>query len=314
MANNTTDSSFEYSQSSLELMDILITQALGTGNRTLNYVNRHTYDILMRVSREEIQNKVESIRKQSENYPHSRPALQMVLHRIGTFTTEQSEQYHLIRFKSVIYQLELAYKLNRINWDNDEITAFSPVDEVLIYMNYNSKRYICMLQEWLSERIDKDQEPLEQLQRMQFYEKAFAQIQCKPEAALHEDYINIHQVIANWFVHETKYLENQVEIWLRSKELQPNGENVPKEPKDRIEWNLSGDQIALILRSADDTRLINAKSMRAVFNTIIPHVKTPFSDSLSPSATRSSAYQAEQADKDQVITFLKKMISRIEEY
>lgn len=312
--NSTSDNNSEFSLNSVELMDVLITQALGTGNRTLHYINRHTYDILIRVAQEEIQNKVANIRKQSASYPHSREALRMVLHRINTFAQEQNEQYHLMRFKSVIYQLELAYKLSRIDYDNHEITAFSPVDELLIYMNYNSKRYIRMLQEWLSERIDKDQAPVEQLQTMQFYEKAFSQIQQKPEVALHDDYVPIKSVLANWFEHEIKYLENQAELWLKTKEVQPNTENTAVEPKDRIGWNASGDQIALLLRAAHDTGLIDAKSKRQAFEMVIQYVKTPYRDSLSPSATRSCAYQAEQVDKDIVINFLHKMSKRIEEY
>lgn len=306
---------FDHSQGySLELMEILINQALGTGNRMLHYLNQHTHITLMKLVREEINRKVKLIEKRSANYPYRRAALQMVLHRIHTFTAEREDIYNQVKFKTVFYQLELAHKLERIEWENQEIIAFSPVDELLIYMNYNSKRYIKMLEQWLSERIDKEQEPLVQLQQMQFYRKAFAQLQRKPDVALHEDYISIQEIFTNWLTHETEYLENQLSLWLHAKETQENNSNTAKAPEQRIKWNLSGDQIGLMIRAADDTRLIHAKSLTSVFKLVIPYVRTPHSDSLSPAATRSSAYNAEQTDKDAVINALQKMINRIIEY
>lgn len=306
---------FDHSQGySLELMEILINQALGTGNRMLHYLNQHTHITLMKLVREEINRKVKLIEKRSANYPYSRAALQMVLHRIHTFTAEREDIYNQVKFKTVFYQLELAHKLERIEWENHEIIAFSPVDELLIYMNYNSKRYIKMLEQWLSERIDKEQEPLVQLQQMQFYRKAFAQLQHKPDVALHEDYISIQEIFANWLTHETEYLENQLTLWMQSKEAQENNGNTVVKPEQKIEWALSADQIALILRAADDTRVIKAKSKSAVFKLVIPHIRTRYTESLSPSATRTSAYHAEQGDKDAVIEALEKMIQFIRDY
>lgn len=306
---------FEHSQnSSLELMDILINLSLGTGNRMLHYLNQHTHITLMKLVREEIKRKVKLVVERSANYPYSRPALEMVLHRIRTFTTERDDIYNQVKFKTVLYQLELVHKLERIDWENHDIIAFSPVDELLIYMNYNSKRYIRILEQWLSARIDKEQEPLVQLQQMQFYRKAFAQLQRKPDAALHEDYVSLQEIFTNWLIHETEYLENQLNLWLQSKEAQENNGSAVVKPEQKIEWALSADQIALILRAADDARVIKAKSKSAVFKLVIPHVRTRYTESLSPSATRTSAYHAEQADKDTSIEALEKMIQFIRDY
>lgn len=310
--SDTTNS--EHSQSnSLELMDILISQALGTGNRMLHYLNQHTHVTLMKLVREEIKRKVKLVEKRSANYPYSRPVLEMVLHRIRTFTTERDDIYNQVKFKTILYQLELIHKLERIEWENYEIIAFSPVDELLIYMNYNSKRYIKMLEQWLSERIDEKQEPLVQLQQMQFYRKAFGQLQRKPDVALHEDYVSLHDIFTNWLVHETEYLENLVDLWTKTKEQESNGNAVVK-PEQKIEWALSADQIALIVRAADDTRIIKAKSKSAVFKLVVPYIRTRYTESLSPSATRTSAYHAEQSDKDITIEALEKMIKYIREY
>lgn len=322
----TTNTNSPYAESapvpSVELMDVLVNQALGSGNRTLRFINTHTYSTLVTLVRDEIRRKIETIRKRSASYPHSRPILDMVLDKVALFAGSKVEVYTYLKFKTLIYQLELAHKLDRIDWDDHDLVAFSPVDELLIYMNYNSKTYIRMLEQWIADRIDPEQEPMEQLQQIQYYRKAFAQLQRKPESALHDDYLHIHDIFTNWFMHETEYLENQLTLWMRTKEAQqadqasPNGEDASENETQQapIEWTLSADQIALIIRAADDSRLILAKSMNAVFQRVVPHIRTPHTESLSPSATRSRSYNAEQPDKDAAIAALKKMIRCIEGY
>lgn len=300
----------------LDLMDKLFSLALSAENRTLSSIHERMYRKLMTGIREEITQKVDVLTTRTIAYPHSRQALEMVLGRLRTFASQHGpHQMHQPRkFKTLLYNLELVDKLERIDWDNHTMDAFSPVDELLIYMNYNSKRYIRVLEEWLADHINTDQDLVEQLKIIQYYAKAFAQLQRKPDTALHYDYLPIHDVLTNWFTHETEYLENQLSLKERVKESTESKIPTVVKPEQKIEWALSGDQIALMLRAADDTRIIKARSLSAVFKIVIPHVRTPFSENLSPESTRTSAYHAEQTDKDLVVQALKKMIKRIMDY
>jgi hypothetical protein len=72
--------------------------------------------------------------------------------------------------------------------------------------------------------------------------------------------------------------------------------------------------LALILRAADQSRLILAKSMNAVFKTVVPYIRTEHKESLSPSSVRASSYSPEQIDKDKAINALQKMIDLIKDY
>lgn len=300
----------------LDLMDKLFSLALSAENRTLSSIHERMYRKLMTGIREEITQKVDVLTTRTIAYPHSRQALEMVLGRLRTFANQHGpHQMHQPRkFKTLLYNLELVDKLERIDWDNHTMDAFSPVDELLIYMNYNSKRYIRMLEEWLADHINKDQDLVEQLKIIQYYAKAFAQLQRKPDTALHYDYLPIHEVLTNWFTHETEYLENQLSLKERVKESTESKIPTVVKPEQKIEWQLSGDQIALLLRSAYDSGLIDAKSLNALYHVVVPHVKTPYSVSLSPSATRSAAYQAEQTDKDVTTGYLAKMQRFINDY
>ncbi|WP_268224959.1 hypothetical protein [Sinomicrobium oceani] len=84
--------------------------------------------------------------------------------------------------------------------------------------------------------------------------------------------------------------------------------------REKIVCNLSTDQTALVLRAADELRILQAKSMRHVFKTIVPHLSTPHKKDLSYDSLRVKAYTPEEKDKEVAIAQLQRMIKKIEEY
>lgn len=84
--------------------------------------------------------------------------------------------------------------------------------------------------------------------------------------------------------------------------------------KHKVLCTLSADQIALILRAADESQILKARSMNAVFKFIIPYLSTPHKEDLSAAAVRSKAYNPEEADRDAAIAALQKIIRKIQGY
>lgn len=82
----------------------------------------------------------------------------------------------------------------------------------------------------------------------------------------------------------------------------------------KILCTLSVDQIGLILKAADDTRLIQAKSLSQVFKSIVPYLSTSNKTDISFDSMRSSTYHPEAADKRKAIAVLEKMITKINDY
>jgi hypothetical protein len=89
---------------------------------------------------------------------------------------------------------------------------------------------------------------------------------------------------------------------------------VRADPKYKILCTLSADQIALILRAADETQILKARSMNAVFKFIIPFLSTPHKESLSAAAVRSKAYNPEEVDRDAAVDALYRIIKKIQGY
>ena len=87
-----------------------------------------------------------------------------------------------------------------------------------------------------------------------------------------------------------------------------------KQEQDKITCNLSADQLALLIRAMDDSRLLNAKSMNAVFRRIIPYLSTSCRKHLSYRAVRTKSYSPEEYDREASLRVLEKMMEKIKGY
>lgn len=84
--------------------------------------------------------------------------------------------------------------------------------------------------------------------------------------------------------------------------------------RKKLLCDLSVDQMALLLRSAEDLKIIKSRSINSLFKTIVPYLSTPNQKDISPDSMRSKSYVAETRDKEIAIQALEKMIKRIKEY
>ncbi len=82
----------------------------------------------------------------------------------------------------------------------------------------------------------------------------------------------------------------------------------------KIICELSIDQIGIILKAADDIKLIVSRSLSQVFKSIVPYLSTPNKTELSWDSMRSNSYHPEESDKEAAIAALEKLIRKIRDY
>jgi hypothetical protein len=82
----------------------------------------------------------------------------------------------------------------------------------------------------------------------------------------------------------------------------------------KVLCQLSVDQIGIILRAADDNKLIISRSISLVFRSIVPFLSTKNHKDISWKSMRSSTYHPEKRDKEIAIETLEKLIRKIREY
>jgi hypothetical protein len=117
-------------------------------------------------------------------------------------------------------------------------------------------------------------------------------------------------------------VEKRFGVYLRPDTVSPADDKTNQAPaaapssaeRQKVLCTLSADQIALILRGADEAQVIKARSMNAVFKAIVPFLSTEHRENLSADSVRSKAYNPEEADRDAAISALQAIIRKIKSY
>lgn len=267
------------------------------------------------VTKNELKKKVYAIRILTKPFVQLKPVCDLVFNRIYYFTNASVLNYE-VTFRDILYKKELIKGLEEIRWDING-KEYTPLDELLIYLNFNSKAYMNLLTSGIANIVNESENPIIRMDKLLLYYKAFNQLHRKPEVALNPKYHSLETIISNWFVQEIIYLEKKMHLSVTplggKAETTKSSSNSVKE-KQKVLCILSSDQTGLILRAADELRILIAKSMSEVFKTIVPHLSTPYKDDLSYDGMRSKSYVAEERDKQIAIETLEKIIKKISDY
>lgn len=232
------------------------------------------------------------------------------------YTFVNSKKNYPITYREVLYQKELIKELELLKVSQRQANTFTALEELLIYMNFNSKEYINYFRESIAKRMNLFQNEADKMDRLLFLFKEFSQMHSNENIGYNLNDKNLKTVLCNWFIQEITYLEKKIHKLVDPLIDSGKRSNLPKEnnKENKITCLLSADQIGLILRAFDESRILNAKSMSAVFKMIVPHLSTPYKSDLSYHSVRSKSYNAEDKDKAIAIETLEKIIKKIKSY
>jgi len=250
-------------------------------------------------------------RKFAHQLPGS-PALQLVMSRLNLLLQPSLFQ-HKITYRMITYSESLTKGLQELRREADTTEGFTELDKLLFYLNFNSKSYIKLLVTNIREKIGQSSDPAQQILQLHLYHKSLRQTRPKPQTIFNPQYYDLHTVMNNWFFAEILYLKETLRLSVKVFD-QPDKKSEPFQAKHKIVCNMSTDQIGLILRAADESKVISARSMNAVFKTIVPHLSTPNKVDLSYDSLRTKTYNVEERDREVAIQLLQQMIRRIEDF
>jgi hypothetical protein len=259
--------------------------------------------------------KIEAIQNRLHGDFQLQPAFEIMIQSLVNFLNYSPEE-HSFTFQELRYIKDLCKDFDHIEF-TENTKVFSQIDELLISWNFNDVRYIANLTERLSQLVSSQEKTGDRIEGLLYYFKSFKQLHRKQSVVFNSRYANLNDQICNWFNQEIYYFEKKMHISLMP--LQEHAElNKPKtsleKPKQKVQCMLSTDQTGLILRAADETRILVAKSMSEVFKTIVPHLSTPHKQDLSYDGMRSKSYVAEDRDKQIAIETLERIIKKIKQY
>lgn len=264
------------------------------------------------VSKKELQKKLSKLKETLVEKVNDQRVIDIIFNPLQTFINDLKESYE-VNFKELLYQKELVKELELLEDPEKEMGIYTALNELLIYLNFNSKAYMDYFTQKLAQKINSKETIAAKMDELLLHYKAFNQLHHKPGIVLNPQNADLKTTLGKWFKNELYYLEKK-----RHLSIVPMDENTVPSAKEikkqKILSMLSVDQMALILRSADDLKILIARSMNAVFKAIVPHLSTSNKEDISYDSMRSKSYSAETRDKQIAIETLQQMIDRIEEY
>jgi hypothetical protein len=269
-----------------------------------------TYQI---VSKREMLAKLDRFKSNNVMSYDTEKPLQLVISKL--YQKVVSEHSNKSTYREIVYRKEL---LNALANDTREVvksSKYSVADEILICFNFNCQEYSTYLKNRILLQLDHYDKVGDRLAAILLIYKEFGQLYCKPKRMFDPQEPNLKEVLHTWFQHEIRYLEQQIKTKEEAVVVTTSQSDITVIDSNlKMECDLSCDQIALILRAADESRVVKARSMSQVFKSIVPYLSTPFKKELSYQSVRSKSYNAEDRDKAVAIKTLEKMITKINGY
>lgn len=265
------------------------------------------------IIKKELVTKVEGLRVTLEQKVNHKPLTDIVFFVLDTFLINIKPGV-LVTLRDALYIKGLVLKLQELS-EKDYISC-SPagLNEILIYLDFNSQAYITYLTQAIKEKVDAYPEVHKQLEILRLLKKDFCQMNRKPGIALDIQGKGLKTVVGNWFSQELQFLELKLEerkTWI-------NESLIPARPIQsgsvKFMCALSVDQIAVFLRALFESKILIANSLNILFKQIVPFLSTPYKENISADSMRSKSYAAEERDKDKLIQILEKLISIIRDF
>src|SRR5690606_3739016 len=87
------------------------------------------------------------------------PVEQLLINKLTHFVTASKYPYELT-FRVVLYLRELINGLEEIDWSRNDREDFSELEQLLIYMNFNSKKFMNILTDRLAREVNRYEQPV----------------------------------------------------------------------------------------------------------------------------------------------------------
>jgi hypothetical protein len=267
------------------------------------------------VSKKKLKQKIDKLKNSSTSTINDQKVTTILFDSLYSFVN--SKRNEKVTFRQVLYRKQLIEELELLKVMQNEDQANKALDEILIYMNFNSRTFINYFTKCVADKINCCENAAGKMENLLFYFKEFNQIHSKDGVILNPHHKDLKIVLSDWFKHEMMYLEKKLDfsvVPLLTVDKKQNQTTVIGSTNDKVLCKLSTDQTALILRASDELKILIAKSMNHVFKTIVPFLSTSNKVELSYDSMRSKSYVAEERDKKIVIETLERMIKQIKEY
>jgi hypothetical protein len=164
----------------------------------------------LNVSRAELKIKLDRIQKKLVKDVADPLFTSIVLDNLYRFI--HSKKTESITLREVLYRKELVQKLEQLGNENNTTTVYNALNELLVYMNFNSRSYINYFTKTIAEKINGLQTKAERIDSLHFHYKEFSQMPTHQTMVLYPQHQDLKMILDNWFRQEIIYLEKTMHL------------------------------------------------------------------------------------------------------
>ena len=202
-------------------------------------------EMYLSVTKKELKKKLDKLKSNASLKLKTHPAFEIILKRLYHFINSTQLHYE-VTFRDIFYKKTLVQGLGGLEYNKEEVEAYSALDEFLIYLNFNSKAYMNLFTDHIAKQINRHDSTIEKMDTLLYYYKAFNQLHRKPEMILNPKFHDLETVLGNWFTQEILYLEKKLHLSvvpLQSKKKNPVEKQSIAKDKQKVLCMLSTDQM-----------------------------------------------------------------------
>lgn len=258
------------------------------------------------ISKYEFQNRMRRIRKKLGGMTGDKEILQRVLATIQDMAKESTN----VTYRKLIYARTILIEMEASEPEPGPKNYFSPLRELMFYMNFNCSLFAHLLIKELIGYVSKIDGYREKLLFLYGYRKELNQLVIKPGTQFRNNPVSLKEAINGWVEEEILFLEKTNALLSG---VTYNAEK-PIHEEDKLSFSVPVGVLSILGRSACDTRLVTNKNKKSVMTTIARLSKTVGSSDLQENSLLKKSYAAEPVHKERAIGILHEMIRKIHEY
>lgn len=188
-----------------------------------------------------------------------------------------------------------------------ELIAEYAAPEVLLYLNYNSRRYFRHVIKTITMKLDSEETSSGKLDQLRYEQKVLNQTPSDYEIAYSLKSPSLKEMVGTWILEEIRFLEGAAGLT-----VVPHLRETEYSKKDfKIEFDMSVSQFAFFIKSFVEIGIVQNKNLSELIRFLARFVKTKRSENISYESFRMKYYNVESSTKDVVKNTLHNAIGYI---
>lgn len=219
-------------------------------------------------------------------------------------------QERSVTYRQLFYVKDLVYEMEEWLKDDEVKTDQRSFLQLLLYLNYNASGVSDFIFQGIVIIINALPEQNQKIEKLADYLRQCNQAQIKPGVYFRSNLLPLKEQITAWIEEEMSYLKEMQRLL----SVAPVTQDQLVADDEKVTFTTSVEVLALIARSAKDSKLIANKQMKGLFKIIVKFVRTVGCANLSSNSMLNKSYVAERKAKQVAIDLLNDMIKNLREY